>query len=45
MKFTLILAATVVSVLAAPAIPNPSKDAIVLKFDNDNNGIGQYNFK
>lgn len=45
MKFVLILAAIIVSVIAAPAVQNPDKDAIVLRFDNDNSGLGQYNFK
>ncbi|XP_052872574.1 endocuticle structural glycoprotein ABD-5-like [Anopheles cruzii] len=38
----LVLAAVVVSVLAAPA---EEKDAQVLKYDNDHNGIDGYNFQ
>lgn len=42
MKFVVVFAALFAVALAAPA--DPSKDAVVLRYDNDNIGVEGYKF-
>lgn len=44
MKFFIVFAVIIAAALAAPAPADDPKDAVVLKYENDNIGIDGYNF-
>lgn len=42
MKYIIVFAAVIACAIAA-TLPNSDKDAVILRYDNDNIGVGPYN--